>query len=72
MVSGQVTIGPYSLRATGNFEVRQSNFDIPVPNVAGGLMTIRDDLKFAFYIVTRQSDGSEVSRNQHIGSNAHY
>jgi len=72
MVSGQVTIGPYSLRATGNFEVRQSNFDIPVPNVAGGLMKIRDDLKFAFYIVARQSDGSEMSRNQHIGSNARY
>jgi hypothetical protein len=56
VVSSQVTIEPYNLRATGNFEIRQSNFYIPPVNVAGGLMTVRDELKFAFFIVARQPE----------------
>jgi polyisoprenoid-binding protein YceI len=53
-VISQVTIGPYSLRATGNFEISQSNFAIAPVHVAGGLLTLRDELKFAFFIMARQ------------------
>ena len=63
-VTSQVTIGPYSLRATGNFEIRQSDFDIAPAKVAGGLLTLRDELKFAFFIVARQAGAAEDSRSQ--------
>jgi hypothetical protein len=39
-VVSQVTIGPYNLRATAN--------------IAGGLLTLRHGLKFAFFIVARK------------------
>jgi polyisoprenoid-binding protein YceI len=63
-VTSQVTIGPYSLRATGNFEIRQSDFNIAPANVAGGLLTLRDELKFAFFIVARQDEGAGDSQHQ--------
>jgi polyisoprenoid-binding protein YceI len=62
IVSSQVTISPYSLRATGNFEIHQSDFAIAPINVAGGLLTLKDELKFAFFIVARQDGASENSR----------
>lgn len=52
-VSSQVTVGPYNLRANGNFELRQSDFDIPKINVAGGALMLRDELKFAFFVVAK-------------------
>jgi len=63
-VTCQVTVGAYNLRATGNFEVRQSEFGIKPANIAGGMLTIRDELKFAFFIVARQPDpvGPETDR----------
>jgi hypothetical protein len=41
------------LRANGNFEVRQSDFEIRKVNVAGGTLMLRDELKFAFFIVAK-------------------
>jgi len=58
-VTCQVTVGAYNLRATGNFEIRQSEFGIKFANIAGGMLTIRDELKFAFFIVARQPDPVE-------------
>jgi polyisoprenoid-binding protein YceI len=63
-VTSQVTVGPYSLRATGNFEINQSDFGITPANVAGGLLTLRDGLKFAFFIVARQEGDVEDSRQK--------
>jgi hypothetical protein len=57
--SSQVTVRPYSLRATGNFEIQQSDFGIARVNVAGGLLTLKGELKFAFFIVARQDGASE-------------
>lgn len=54
VVSSQVSLGADNLRATGNFEIRQSDFDIKPPNIAGGLLTVRDELKFTFFLVARQ------------------
>jgi polyisoprenoid-binding protein YceI len=64
MVTSQVTISPYSLRATGNFEIHQSDFGIAPVNVAGGLLTLKDELKFAFFIVARQDGASENGRTE--------
>jgi len=63
-VTTQVTIGPYSLRATGNFEIRQSDFGIAPANVAGGLLTLRDELKFAFFIVARSDEPAGDSHSR--------
>lgn len=52
-VTAQVSVGPYNLRANGNFEIRQSEFDIRRVNVAGGSLTLRDELKCAFFIVAK-------------------
>jgi polyisoprenoid-binding protein YceI len=52
-VGAQVAIGPYNLRANGNFELRQSDFGIRKINVAGGSLTLRDELKFAFFVVAK-------------------
>jgi polyisoprenoid-binding protein YceI len=63
-VTSQVSIGPYSLRATGNFEINQSAYGIAPANVARGLLTLRDELKFAFFIVARQEGAVEASHQQ--------
>ena len=49
----QVAVSPYSLRANGNFEIRQSDFDIKQVAIAGGALTLRDELKFAFFVVAK-------------------
>jgi polyisoprenoid-binding protein YceI len=69
-VTSQVTVGPYTLRATGNFEIKQSDFGITPANVAGGLLTLRDELKFAFFIVARQEGQADDSRHQEGASSA--
>lgn len=52
-VMAQVAIGPYSMRANGNFEIRQSEYEIRKINVAGGSLTLRDELRFAFFVVAK-------------------
>lgn len=64
----QVTVGAYNLRATANFEIRQSDFGIKPANIAGGILTIRDELKFAFFIVARQPNTVESG----VGRTAHH
>jgi polyisoprenoid-binding protein YceI len=52
-LTAQVAIGPYNLRANGNFEIRQSEFDIRKVSVANGALSLRDELKFAFFVVAK-------------------
>jgi hypothetical protein len=66
-MSSQVTLGAYNLRVTGNFEIRQSSFEIAPVNVAGGLLTLRDELKFAFFILARQESGEELQTQETRG-----
>ena len=49
----QVTVGAYNLRASGEFEIRQSDFDIKPVAIAGGALTVQDELKFAFFMVAK-------------------
>jgi polyisoprenoid-binding protein YceI len=69
-VSSQVTLGAYNLRVTGNFEIRQSSFEIAPVNVAGGPLTLRDELKFAFFILARQESGEELQTQETRGQRA--
>jgi len=61
-VTSQVSIGSNGFRAIGNFEIRQSDFGIAPAKVAGGLLTLRDELKFAFFILARQDGAAADSR----------
>lgn len=44
------------LRASGEFSLNQSNYDIKPVSVAGGALKLKDELKFSFEIVARKQD----------------
>ena len=50
----RVVVNGNSLRATGEFSVRQSDYDIALVSVAAGAVRIKDELKFSFDIVARK------------------
>jgi len=50
----QVTVGPDNLRATGNFTLLQTDYGIKLVTAAGGVLKIRDELKFGFFILARR------------------
>jgi polyisoprenoid-binding protein YceI len=47
----QVVFGTDSLRANGQFSAKQSDYEIPLISAAGGMIKVRDEVKFHFYIV---------------------
>jgi polyisoprenoid-binding protein YceI len=56
-----VTVGDNSLRANGEFSIRQTDFQIKLVSVAGGTLKLKDELKFTFDIVAerRKEVGNE-------------
>ncbi len=44
------------LRASGEFTLRQSDFEIKPISVAGGALKLKDELKFSFEIVARKQE----------------
>lgn len=44
------------LRASGDFSLRQSDFEINPVSVAGGALKLKDELKFSFEIVARRQE----------------
>lgn len=42
------------LRASGNFTIKQSDYQIKPVAVAGGALKVKDELKFSFEIVARE------------------
>ncbi len=54
-VAGRVTMKGETLRAAGNFSVRQSDYDIRPVSAAGGTVKLKDELKLSFDIVARKS-----------------
>jgi polyisoprenoid-binding protein YceI len=48
---GQMSVGGNSLRAKGEFALRQSEFKIKPVSAAGGTIKVKDELKFSFEIV---------------------
>jgi polyisoprenoid-binding protein YceI len=57
-VACNVTVGDDSLRANGDFSIRQTDYRIKLVSVAGGGLKLKDELKFTFDIVARRRKDS--------------
>lgn len=51
LIPCNVTVSEDSLRAYGDFSVRQTDYGIRLVSVAGGVLKVKDELKFTFDIV---------------------
>lgn len=60
-IEAQLVLGDDTLRATGSFEIRQSDFGLKIASVAGGTMKVRDELRFCFYMLARRTPPGEGS-----------
>jgi polyisoprenoid-binding protein YceI len=49
-----VTVGEDSMRANGEFTIRQTDFRIKLVSVAGGTLKLKDELKFTFDVVAHR------------------
>ncbi|HTW58759.1 MAG TPA: YceI family protein [Terriglobales bacterium] len=55
-VSAKVLLNGDSLRASGEFSLRQSDYGITLVSAAGGTIRVKDELKFTFDIAARRRD----------------
>jgi polyisoprenoid-binding protein YceI len=55
-LDAQVVTGEDTLRAQGYFSLMQSDFGLKIASVAGGTLRLKDELKFAYFIVARRKD----------------
>jgi polyisoprenoid-binding protein YceI len=55
-VSARVVINGSSMRATGDFSVRQSDYEIAPVSAAGGTIKLKDEVKLTFDIVARKKE----------------
>lgn len=53
-IVSQVTFSGNSMRATGSFSLKQTDYKIDPPSAAGGTIKVKDELKFTFDIVAFQ------------------
>jgi polyisoprenoid-binding protein YceI len=53
-ITAQVVPGDDSVRAYGDFSLKQTDFNIKLVSVAGGALKVKDELKFSFDIVARK------------------
>ncbi len=53
-VSARVSVNGDTLRAAGDFSVRQSDYEIRPVSAAGGNVKLKDELKFSFDISARK------------------
>lgn len=55
-VSVRIAIFGTMLRASGDFTLKQSDYDIKSISVAGGALKLKDELKFSFEMVAREQE----------------
>jgi len=55
-VSARVIVNGSSLRATGDFTLKQSEFEIAPVSAAAGAIRVKDELKFTFDILARKQE----------------
>src|SRR5579859_687286 len=53
-ITAQLVLCNNTLRATGDFTIRQSDFGLKIATVAGGTLKVRDELRFCFYVLARR------------------
>jgi polyisoprenoid-binding protein YceI len=54
LVSARLMLSGESLRASGEFVLRQKDYEIRPPTIAGGIVSLKDELKFSFDLVARK------------------
>ncbi len=54
LIDADVTISDGSLRAQGEFPLRQADYNIKTVSVGGGMLKVKDELKLSFDIVAQQ------------------
>ncbi len=52
----QLVVGEDTLRAQGSFSMTQSDFAMKIASVAGGTLKLKDELKFAFFMLARKKN----------------
>lgn len=62
LVSARLMLSGESLRASGEFVLRQKDYEIRPPTIAGGVVSIKDELKFSFDVVARKHGSSDEGR----------
>lgn len=55
-ITARVAMLGSMLRASGNFTLEQTDYNIKLVSVAGGALKLKDELKFSFEIVARQQE----------------
>jgi len=55
-ITARVALFGSMLRASGDFTLDQTDFDIKLVSVAGGALKLKDELKFSFEIVGRKQE----------------
>ena len=55
-VTSQVIVSEDSLRANGEFTLRQTDYGIKLVSAAGGTIKLKDELKFSFDIIARKEN----------------
>jgi polyisoprenoid-binding protein YceI len=55
-VAARVVLDGDSMRAFGNFSVRQTEYDLKLASVAGGALKVKDELKFSFNLLARKKE----------------
>jgi len=53
-IQAQLVLSDGSIRAYGQFRLRQTDYNLPLASVAGGILSIKNELKFGFFVVARQ------------------
>ena len=61
LVSARLMLSGERLRASGEFVLRQKDYEIRPPTMAGGVVSIKDELKFSFDVVARKDGSSSES-----------
>ena len=55
-INARITLLGSMLRASGDFTLDQTDYNIKLVSVAGGVLKVKDELKFSFEIVARQQE----------------
>ena len=55
-ITARVAMFGSMLRASGDFTLDQTDYNIKLVSVAGGALKLKDELKFSFEIVARKQE----------------
>ena len=55
-ISARIAVFNEMIRASGEFTLNQSDYDVKPISVAGGALKVKDELKFSFEMVARKQD----------------